>query len=65
MVLMESALMEVELMGMEEEVVIAGPFFVVASQAHAPGSIGAQSHTPGSVAKQSYVPGSISAQAKQ
>ena len=64
MVLMESALMEVELMGMEE-VVIAGPFFVVASQAQAPGSIGAQSHTPGSVAKQSYVPGSISAQAKQ
>ena len=44
------------------EGVLAGPFCVVASQYHIPGSASAQSHVPGSIANQSHVPGSVSAQ---
>ncbi len=42
--------------------IVTGPFCVVASQFHAPGSISSQSHAPGSVLGQHHSPGSVSGQ---
>jgi hypothetical protein len=46
------------------EIVIAGPFYVMASQAHNPGALSSQYHAPGCVKDQSHTPGSTSAQAE-
>jgi len=40
----------------------SGPFCVVASQSHCPGSVAPQSHCPGSTAAQNHSPGSVSTQ---
>jgi hypothetical protein len=46
----------------EASTVVSGPFCVVGSQYHAPGTVGAQHHSPGTGADQYHVPGSVSAQ---